>query len=208
MDIAAVASASIIPLRNDKRERKHTAQTLPPGISHNMMKKYVVYYREIMYLQNGKTQPREYFKVESHPSLVKPWVSSKSMKISLLEKLKDANRVVADLEHTQMGLVANTDEPNKEEDVCAIIERYNKKLPKYTTIRIVKDTQEMTTLTFIYDRKDNTNGYRWTCSHTFTVPKNEAVMKTEITAETISLGISNLKEKLYDKYGVDLLHEP
>ena len=189
----------ITQLRNDKRERKHTAQSLPPGITHNMMKKFVVYYREIMYLQNGKTQPREYFKVESHPRLVKPWVSSKSVKISLLEKLNDANQVVADLEHAQMVL----DEPNKEEeDVCAMIERYNKKLPKYTAIRIVKDTQETITLTFIYDRKDNSNGYRWTCSHTFTVPK------TEITAETISLGISNLKEKLYDKYGVDLLHEP
>jgi hypothetical protein len=40
--------------RNDKRERKKTAQTLPPGITQSMMKKYVVYYREMTYLKNGK----------------------------------------------------------------------------------------------------------------------------------------------------------
>lgn len=92
------ATESSTPLRNDKRERKHTAQSLPPGITHNMMKKFVVYYREMTYLKNGKQQPREYFKVESHPRLSKPWVSSKSTKIALLEKLNDANQVVADLE--------------------------------------------------------------------------------------------------------------
>ena len=86
--------------RNDKRERKKTAQTLPPGITQTMMKKYVVYYREMTYLKNGKSQPREYFKVESHPKLPKPWVSSKSIKIPLLEKLNDANQVVSDLENT------------------------------------------------------------------------------------------------------------
>ena len=29
-----------------KRNRKHSAQSLPNGLEHHMMKKYVVYYRE------------------------------------------------------------------------------------------------------------------------------------------------------------------
>ena len=81
-------------IRNDKRERKQTAQVLPPGITHNMMNKYVVYYREMVYLKDGKRVPREYFKVESHPKLARPWVTSKSTKVPLLEKLNDANEYV------------------------------------------------------------------------------------------------------------------
>jgi len=156
----ADATDSITPVRNDKRERKHTAQILPPGITHHMMKKFVVYYRETMYLKNGKTQPREYFKVESHPRLKKPWVSSKSVKISLIEKL-----------------------------------------------RIVKDTPGLITLALVYDRKDNSNGFRWTCSYTFSVIAVDisiSLSNNNIEAQ-ISLGIDKLREKLQEKYAVDLL---
>ena len=78
----ADATTAALPSKTEKRERKHTAQTLPPGITQHMMKKFVVYYREFVNLANGKRIPREYFKVESHPKLSRPWVSSKSMKIS------------------------------------------------------------------------------------------------------------------------------
>ena len=37
-----------------KRNRKHSAQSLPKGLEHHMMKKYVVYYREFVNLKNGK----------------------------------------------------------------------------------------------------------------------------------------------------------
>ena len=60
-----------------------------------MMKTYVVYYKEVYNKEKGLT--REYFKVEKHPKLDKPWISSKSNKIPLLEKLKEANKVVDDL---------------------------------------------------------------------------------------------------------------
>jgi len=186
-------------VRNDKRERKHTAQSLPPGITHNMMKKYVVYYREIMYLKNGKTQPREYFKVESHPRLNKPWVSSKSVKISLIEKLNDANQVVADLEELD-----SKDDAAAAEDITTLVERTCKQLPKYMMLRIVKDTPESTTLSLIYDRKDNSNGFRWTCSYTFSVDSTDISISNGIEG-TISLGIHKLREKLQEKYAVDLL---
>lgn len=195
----AVANAAV---RNDKRERKHTAQSLPPGITHNMMKKFVVYYREMMYLKNGKQQPREYFKVEAHPKLNKPWVSSKSVKISLIEKLNDANQVVTDLEELDSKVDA------AEEDTATIVERTSKQLPKYTMLRIVKDTPASTTLSLIYDRKDNSNGFRWTCSYTFSVDVTDIDMSISITNNIeaqISLGINKLREKLQDKYAVDLV---
>ena len=165
---------------NDKRERKQTAQILPPGITHNMMKKYVVYYREMVYLKNGKCIPREYFKVESHPKLARPWVTSKSMKIPLLEKLNDANEYV-------MKLSATASDPATTDPAT--------QLPKYTMLRIVRDTPTATICSLVYDRKDNLNGFRWTCSYTFSSP----------TSTAVSLALHHLRDKLREKYGVDLL---
>ena len=171
-DADAAADAPALSSRNDKRERKQTAQILPPGITHNMMKKFVVYYREMVYLKNGKQIPREYFKVESHPKLIKPWVTSKSAKVSLLEKLNDANEYV-------MNLSANTSTSTTE-------------LPKYTMLRVVRDTPTATILSLVYDRKDKLNGFRWTCSHTFSSPTTTAV------------ALEHLQDKLREKYGVNI----
>lgn len=79
-----------------KRNRKHSAQILPEGLEHHMMKKYVVYYRE--WIDKSHTKEREYFKIEKHPQLNKSWSSSKSSKVKLLDKLADANKMVDDLE--------------------------------------------------------------------------------------------------------------
>lgn len=84
-------------LPGTKRERKHNAKELPEGISHNMMKKYVVYYHE--WLDKEHTKQREFFKVEKHPKLDKIWIGTKSNKISIQEKLQQANKVVDDLEN-------------------------------------------------------------------------------------------------------------
>ena len=63
-----------------KRNRKHSAQSLPQGLEHHMMKKYVVYYRE--WIDRSHTKEREYFKIEKHPDLPKSWTSSKSCKVN------------------------------------------------------------------------------------------------------------------------------
>jgi hypothetical protein len=204
MTDATDATDGIVLVRNDKRERKHTAQTLPPGITHNMMKKFVVYYREMTYLKSGKQQPREYFKVESHPKLSKPWVSSKSVKIPLFEKLNHANQVVADLEsqsEKDTGLAAadtHQEEEEEEEHITRVVERWSKQLPKYMMLRVGKAT---TALTVIYDRKDNQHGFRWTSSHTFSVHS----IKDADADATISTAIAALREKLQSKYGVDIV---
>jgi len=79
-----------------KRARKCTAKTLPLGLTQEMMKKYVVYYHE--YLNPEKTRSREFFKIEKHPKLEKIWIGTKSNKVSLQDKLKQANKVVEDLD--------------------------------------------------------------------------------------------------------------
>jgi len=79
-----------------KRNRKHSAQTLPLGLEHHMMKKYVVYYRE--WIDKSHTKEREYFKIEKHPDLPKSWTSSKSSKVKLNDKLAEANKIIDDLE--------------------------------------------------------------------------------------------------------------
>lgn len=186
------------PRREYKRERKQTAQILPPGITHNMMKKYVVYYREMTYLKDGKQQPREYFKVEAHPKLNKPWISSKSVKISLIEKLNDANQVVDDLDAAATAATAAA-------EISTITERWAKRLPKYATLRIVRDTPNATILSANYDRKDNLNGFRWTGSHTFSLPMTGDGAFADAADDTvISLEIQKLREKLIHKYGLDL----
>lgn len=154
--------------REYKRYRKHNAQSLPTGITHDMMKKYVVYYRET-YEYNGKTRIREYFKVEGHPKLMKvntrPYITTKSYKISLLEKLEDANRVVSDLENDifptthlkehnhnnimnnvndQEFSMTNYDYNNNKEQIANLkaeqIKKWTKYFPKYISIRDVRDT--------------------------------------------------------------------
>lgn len=80
-----------------KRERKYNAKPLPDEITQDMMKKYVVYYHE--WLDKEHTKQREFFKVEKHPKLDKPWNTTKSGKVTILDKLIQANKVVEDLEN-------------------------------------------------------------------------------------------------------------
>ena len=79
-----------------KRARKTSAQKLPEGITHNMMKKYVYYCHE--WRDKEKTKEREFFRVEKHPKIIKPWSTSKSTTISIKDKLEQANKYVEELD--------------------------------------------------------------------------------------------------------------
>jgi len=120
-----------------KRERKHSARALPDGITQDMMRKYVVYYFE--YLDKEHTRSREFFKVEKHPKLEKPWMSSKSEKVSLLDKLKSANDVVSNLEK---GIFPEDTAP------AAV-------LPKYFSLVVVREKPHM-----VYERRRPDDGVR------------------------------------------------
>jgi hypothetical protein len=78
-----------------KRARKHSAKPLPPGITQDMMRKYVGYYHE--FVNKEQTKSREYFKIEKHPKLEKIWIGTKSNKVSIMEKLQIINKVADDL---------------------------------------------------------------------------------------------------------------
>ena len=93
-----------------KRNRKHSAQTLPLGLEHHMMKKYVVYYRE--WIDRSHTKEREYFKIEKHPDLPKSWTSSKSCKVKVIDKLAEANKIVDDLEKKRKDNIQNQTSEN------------------------------------------------------------------------------------------------
>ena len=106
-----------------KRERKHNAKDLPEGITHDMMKKYVVYYHE--WLDKEHTKKREFFKVEKHPKLDKIWSTTKSEKVSIQDKLNQANKVVDDLK--------NNIYPEKE----------GIQLPKYVSLVNMREKQHL-----------------------------------------------------------------
>lgn len=84
-----IATQSEQNKNTDKRKRKYNAKGLPDGMKQEDLPKYVVYYKE-RYGINGKT--REFFKIEKHPNQEKIWMSSKSEKISILEKLEQAKQ--------------------------------------------------------------------------------------------------------------------
>ena len=62
-----------------------------------MIKKFVTYNKECY--NKEKHLYREFFRVEKHPKLNKEFTSSKSEKVSILEKLAQANKIVDDLEN-------------------------------------------------------------------------------------------------------------
>lgn len=197
-----------------KRERKHNAQSLPPGLTHEMMKKYVVYYRET-FERNGKMYMREYFKVEGHPKLMKismkPWISTKSMKVSLSDKLSDANQVVDDLEDNVYPPSHYIDPKSLEHsilkeqkagefDVNTQLKIWMKLLPKYVSIRHVREILDGTIKFIItFDKKDKMNSYRWTMSHRFilqTLTQNN---------DCIIVELEKLRNKLIEKYEMDVM---
>lgn len=206
--VATAAAPSYLatppPSRNDKRERKHTAQSLPPGITQQMMKKFVVYYREFVNLKDGKRVPREYFKVESHPKLARPWATTKSTKVSLLEKLNEANEYVTKLDEAvaaeavsaSAASAATSETPTNNES-----KRLRIPLRKYTMLRIIRDTPTETILAIVYDRKDTINGFRWTCSHTFVRPHDD----TDEDSVIIQTALHHLQMKLREKYDIDII---
>lgn len=118
----------IIP--DTKKERQCIARPLPEGIVQNMLRKYVVYNVEVYNKEKGST--REYFRVE-HPKLRTPWESTSSGKVSIMDKLNEANRVAENLDN---GILP---------------ERKERALPKYFTIK--DDPKRGMVLTF--DKKDN-----------------------------------------------------
>ena len=106
-----------------KKERQQKARPLPEGIQQSMMRKYVVYYHNVY--NKEKNLSREYFRVEGHPKLEKIWETTKSEKVSIMEKLQQANKVVDDLEN----------------DIYP--EKNQRELPKYVSIILFRNKEHL-----------------------------------------------------------------
>jgi hypothetical protein len=80
-----------------KRSRKKTAIKLPEGITQDMMPKYVYYCKECYNIE--KELFREFFRIEKHPKQEKIISSSKSSKLTILEKLADIKKKLYNLDN-------------------------------------------------------------------------------------------------------------
>jgi hypothetical protein len=116
---------------NTKRERKHNAKPLPKGLTQEMMRKYVVYYKECY--NKEKDLWREFFKVEKHPKLSKPYIGTKSNNVLLMDKLKIVNKIADDIEN----------------DIYVKEERV---LPMYINIQKYRNKDHL-----VYDRRNENN---------------------------------------------------
>jgi hypothetical protein len=82
-----------------KRNRKHNARPLPDGIEQKDIPKYVVYYVEYEKDKDGnRVMRRDFFRIEKHPKLEKDWNTTKSKKISILDKLNEAKQKILELD--------------------------------------------------------------------------------------------------------------
>jgi hypothetical protein len=160
-----------------KRERKHNAVKLPENIEQCDLPIYVNYYKEC-YDQKNKCF-REYFKIEKHPHNInnKLYVSSKSNKINILEKLEEIKKMLLIIEEeyevhkknneTQQVIKDTQEEVIESKEKINILQ--NKKnsivLPKYISIR--KHETHATKYYLIYDKKSGTkrNTLKALCSN-------------------------------------------
>jgi hypothetical protein len=81
-----LVNMSVQNANRDKANRRSDACMLPDNLVQTDLPKYVIYRKEILDSTNNKY--REYFYISGHSKLDKTWETTKSMKISIREKLK------------------------------------------------------------------------------------------------------------------------
>ena len=97
-----IVDQSIQNINREKMTRKSNAQELPHIISNVDLPKFVYYSKEILYKGTTNETYRDFFRIEKHPNLEKSCISTtKSMKVSILEKLKEAKKILIDLDNKE-----------------------------------------------------------------------------------------------------------
>ena len=143
----------LINKEDEKRERKHNAIKLPENLEQHNIPKYVVYYKECYDVK--KKSYREYFKIENHPLNIdnKLYVTSKSNKINILEKLEEIKKMLLIIEEETPETKDIKDIPESEtKDIPVIKEnKISIILPKYVTIK--KHEKDNNKYYLIYDKK-------------------------------------------------------
>ena len=129
------ANASLQNSNMDKKQRQKTAQGLPEGITQTDLPKYVYYCTETINKNSENSYVREFFRIEGHPNLNKKCVSSsKSTKVSIIDKLNEINTLLQQLD------LKETIKPKKQ-------------LPQYISVNPSKRTKDK--LEIVYDRRIN-----------------------------------------------------
>lgn len=118
---------------NERKSRKHNAVELPQDISNIVLPKYIVYYRECYNQKNNLW--RDFFKIESHPLQKKPIYSSKSNKLTILEKFNQITELLQKLNNNP-----------QDNNIDSIV------LPKYISINTKQQPHYL-----IYDKKTKLN---------------------------------------------------
>jgi S-adenosylmethionine:tRNA-ribosyltransferase-isomerase (queuine synthetase) len=184
-----------------KRERKHNAVKLPANLDQSSIPIYVNYYKEC-YDQKNKCY-REYFKIEKHPHNIhnKLYVSSKSNKINILEKLEEIKKMLLIIEeeyehykkNNETKQLVNSNEEfiksdeefikSKQPQPVSNILQNNKNsilLPKYINIR--KHESQANKYYLIYDKKSGSkrNTLKALCSTSTLLKTNLELFITKI----------------------------
>ena len=126
------STQSVQNSNQNKRNRKKTAKPLPEGITQDMMPKYVYYCKECY--NKEKQLFREFFRIEKHPKQKKTISSSKSSKLTILEKLKQIKEKLYNLDNN------------------IVVER---ELPPYYTIQNFRNSPHLTFDRRIDDKRYN-----------------------------------------------------
>ena len=160
----------LINKQDFKRERKHNAIKLPESLDQTMIPKYVGYYKECYNCE--KKLYREFFKIEKHPlqKKNKVYISSKSNKLTIFEKLEQIKKILENLNNEQEN-DENNDEKEKENSGEKIENSEEKiensgekienkeenkiKLPKYISLK--KHEKDNNKYYIIYDKKTHDN---------------------------------------------------
>ena len=144
-----------------KRIRRKNAISLPKDLENKEIPKYIVYYKECY--NKEQALYREFFKIEKHPNMVKHkvYVSSKSNKITLLEKLEQIKKILLELDNLEKDeTISDNLEQNDlekddlETDTLEKDESNKVSLPKYISLKNHKDNSKYY---LIYDKKTNIN---------------------------------------------------
>ena len=169
-----------------KRERKHNAIKLPESIIQESIPKYVTYYKECY--NNQKKLYREFFKIEKHPKMVKGklYVSSKSNKIHILEKLEEIKKILEKLNNVGENEDNGKNEESGKNEENEIQVKNEITLPKYISLK--NHEKDFNKYYLIYDKK--TNSKRISLRSLFT--KNNPININ------ISLFLSKVEEKIFE----------
>ena len=163
----------LLTRHNERKSRKHNAVELPQDISNIVLPKYIVYYRECY--NQEKNLWRDFFKIESHPAQKKPIYSSKSNKLTILEKFNQITELLEKLN--------NKPQDDNQETIV---------LPKYISINTKQKPHYL-----IYDKKTKLNRktYRMNLPENYNINTCLKIFNDKISQKIISESISASKSQ-------------